>query len=53
MTGYEDISILLPLVMPQTPVRATSTSPSELINSMNAVTFDELPVTSNTKLFNV
>ena len=29
--------------MPQTPVRATSTSPSELIKSMNAVTFEVFP----------
>ena len=49
----DDISIRFPLVMPQTPVRATSISPNESIRLIKAVTFNELPVTSNTKLFSV
>ena len=46
-------SIWFPREIAETPVRAISTSPSDCIRSMKAATFDEFPVTSNTKLSSV
>jgi hypothetical protein len=43
------ISIFDPLEMAETPVRDTSTSPSERMSSINAVILELLPVISKTK----